>query len=184
MRYQHASEMKADLTRTKRDTGSRSKGGADIRKAALTFTRFRRSYGKLALLVGVIFAFADRCFSLADQVSYRKRGDRPVQLRRGAAAAEPQWRFQRGLSSLALADEIATTLTYSRTLDVRPSTVTRKYVSADLDPQKVGQELHVATLLTGHFLKQGHHLLVTLEAIETGTDGCCGKPILRVPRKT
>ena len=70
----------------------------------------------------------------------------------------------------ALADEIANTLTYSRTLDVRPSAVTRKYVNADLDPQQVGRELHVATVLTGHFQKQGNHLLVTLEAIETGTE--------------
>ena len=70
----------------------------------------------------------------------------------------------------ALADEIANVLTYSRTLDVRPSAVTRKYVNADLDPQQVGQELHVATVLTGHFLKQENHLLVTLEAIETGND--------------
>ena len=28
----------------------------------------------------------------------------------------------------------------------------------------------MANVLTGHFLKQGNHLLVTLEAIETGTD--------------
>ena len=70
----------------------------------------------------------------------------------------------------ALADEIANTLTYSRTLDVRPSAVTRKYVNADLDPQQVGRDLHVGTVLTGHFQKQGNHLLVTLEAIETGTE--------------
>ena len=70
----------------------------------------------------------------------------------------------------ALADEIANVLTYSRTLDVRPSAVTRKYVNTDLDPQRVGQELHVATVLTGHFMKQENHLLITLEAIETDND--------------
>jgi len=70
----------------------------------------------------------------------------------------------------ALADEIANTLTYSRSLDVRPSTVTRKYVGADLDLKQVGRELHVATVLSGHFQKQGTHLLVTVEAIETGTE--------------
>ncbi len=70
----------------------------------------------------------------------------------------------------ALADEIANVLTYSRTLDVRPSNMTAKYVGADLDPQKVGQELHVGNVLTGHFIKQGTHLLVTLEAIETNSN--------------
>jgi TolB-like protein/tetratricopeptide (TPR) repeat protein len=70
----------------------------------------------------------------------------------------------------ALADEIANVLTYTRTLDVRPPSMTRKYVSPDLDPQRVGREIHVATLVTGHFLKQGDHLLVTVEAVETGSN--------------
>jgi TolB-like protein len=69
----------------------------------------------------------------------------------------------------ALADEVANVLTYSR-LDVRPSSAARKYVSTDLDPQKVGHELHVANMLTGHFMKQGTQLLVTLQAIQTGSD--------------
>src|SRR6201999_687443 len=56
--------------------------------------------------------------------------------------------------------------TYTRTLDVRPSSLTRKYAKGDTDPQKVGREVHVATVLTGHFVKQGDNLLVTLEAID------------------
>jgi TolB-like protein len=66
----------------------------------------------------------------------------------------------------ALADEIANTLTYTRTLDVRPSAITRKFVGNDVDPQQAGKEVHVANILTGHFLKQGDRLLITLEAIQ------------------
>jgi TolB-like protein/Tfp pilus assembly protein PilF len=66
----------------------------------------------------------------------------------------------------ALADEIANTLTYTRSLDVRPSAITRKFVANDVDPQKAGLEVHVANILTGHFLKQGDNLLITLEAIQ------------------
>jgi TolB-like protein len=67
----------------------------------------------------------------------------------------------------ALADEVANTLTYTRTLDVRPSAITRKFVGNDVDPQQAGREVHVATVLTGHFLKQGDRLLIiTLEAIQ------------------
>jgi eukaryotic-like serine/threonine-protein kinase len=66
----------------------------------------------------------------------------------------------------ALADEIANTLTYTRTLDVRPSAITRKFAGNDVDPQKAGRELHVASVLTGHFLKQGERLMITLEAIQ------------------
>ena len=36
----------------------------------------------------------------------------------------------------------------------------------DVDPQQAGRELRVATVLTGHFLKQGEALRVTLEAIQ------------------
>jgi len=66
----------------------------------------------------------------------------------------------------ALADEIANTLTYTRTLDVRPSAITRKFVGNDVDPQQAGRAVHVANVLTGHFLKQGDRLLITLEAIQ------------------
>jgi len=66
----------------------------------------------------------------------------------------------------ALDDEIANVLTYSRTLDVRPPSLTRKYSGNDVDPAKAGRELHVATVLTGHFIKKGENLIVTLEAID------------------
>ena len=66
----------------------------------------------------------------------------------------------------ALADEIANTLTYTRTLDVRPSAITRKFVGNDVDPQHAGKDVHVANVLTGHFLKQGDRLMITLEAIQ------------------
>ncbi len=70
----------------------------------------------------------------------------------------------------ALADEVANVLTYSRSLDVRPSNVTAKYTGADMDAQKVGRELHVGNVVTGHFIKQGTRLLVTLQAVETGSN--------------
>jgi tetratricopeptide (TPR) repeat protein len=70
----------------------------------------------------------------------------------------------------ALADELTSVLTYSRTLEVRPSSITRRYVALDLDPRKVGQELRVGRLLQGHYMKQGDQLTVTLEAIDVSTD--------------
>jgi hypothetical protein len=53
---------------------------------------------------------------------------------------------------------------------MRPSSITRKFVGNDVDPAQVGKEVHVATVLTGHFLKQGDKLLVTLEAIDVDTN--------------
>jgi eukaryotic-like serine/threonine-protein kinase len=170
MRYQHASEMIADLTRTKRDTGSRSTGRADVRDTALTFNKHRRSYGTLALLGGIIVAFVIAIFLW--QTKHRSGSTGGAGL--NSIAVLPLQNLNEDFSTdylrFALADEIAAVLTYSRTLDVRPSTISRKYVNADVDPQKVGLELHVATVLTGHFQKQENHLLITLEAIETDND--------------
>ena len=70
----------------------------------------------------------------------------------------------------ALADELTTVLTYSPSLAVRPSSYTRKFVTVDLDPKKAAQELRVARLVEGHFIKQGDQLTVTLEAIDVATD--------------
>ncbi len=70
----------------------------------------------------------------------------------------------------ALADEIANVLTYTRTLDVRPSSATQKYAANNVDAEQAGRQLHVATVLTGHFLKQGDNLFVTLEAIDVNHD--------------
>ena len=66
--------------------------------------------------------------------------------------------------SFALADEMATQLTYVPTLEVRPLEESRKL--AEMDPQQAGRALRVAVIVTGHYLKQSSSLRVTLEAIE------------------
>src|SRR6202166_3587963 len=81
----------------------------------------------------------------------------------------------------ALSDEIANTLTYTRSLDVRPSAATRKFVGNDVDPQKAGNEVHVANILTGHFVKQGDQLLITLEAIQVEGDKLLWQTNLTAP---
>ncbi|HVH88729.1 MAG TPA: hypothetical protein VM912_18570, partial [Terriglobales bacterium] len=67
---------------------------------------------------------------------------------------------------LALPDEIATALTYVRSLSIRPFASTSKYNRADLDLQQIGRELHVSNIVTGHYLKEGSQLQITLEAID------------------
>jgi TolB-like protein len=66
---------------------------------------------------------------------------------------------------LALPDEITTTLSYSHALSVRPSATTSKYVGEDLDVQKAGREMQVTAVVTGHYMKEGNQLQITLEAV-------------------
>jgi len=67
---------------------------------------------------------------------------------------------------LGLADEIATSLSYVRSLSIRPFATTSKYDSPTLDVQQAGHAMHVSDVVTGHFLKEGSQLQITLEAID------------------
>jgi eukaryotic-like serine/threonine-protein kinase len=67
---------------------------------------------------------------------------------------------------LALADEIATSLSYVRSLTIRPFATTSKYDSPTLDLQEAGKAMHVTNVVTGHYMKQGDQLQITLEAVD------------------
>jgi eukaryotic-like serine/threonine-protein kinase len=67
---------------------------------------------------------------------------------------------------LALADEIATSLSYVRTLTIRPFATTSKYDSPSLDLQEAGKAMHVTDVVTGHYMKQGDQIQITLEAVD------------------
>jgi len=67
---------------------------------------------------------------------------------------------------LALADEIATSLSYVRSLTIRPFATTSKYDSPTLDLQEAGRAMHVTDVVTGHYMKQGDQLQITLEAVD------------------
>ena len=165
LRYQGAAEMRADLQRLKRDTDSH-KSAAVTESAPVS--RKRRLQWIAAAAVGVIAIIVTAVFfwqssrhpvvSSVDSASPKTIAVLPLQNMNGDGTVE----FLR----FALADEIANTLTYTRTLDVRPSAITRKFVGNDVDPQQAGREVHVASVITGHFLKQGDRLLITLEAIQ------------------
>ena len=67
---------------------------------------------------------------------------------------------------LALADEIATALSYVRSLSIRPFATTSKYDSPTLDLQEAGRAMHVTYVVTGHYMKEGDQLQITLEAVD------------------
>jgi serine/threonine protein kinase/tetratricopeptide (TPR) repeat protein len=173
-RYASATQMKADLQRVKKQTESGSlktnSREAPLRVATNTFQTSSawQKYlllGMAGLLIAVLAAVGAWWFKHrtgAASVAGNTIAVLPLQNMNGDFSVD-YLRF-------ALADEIDNVLTHSRSLDVRPSGATRKYVSPDIDPQQVGHELRVGSVLTGHFLRQGDHLMVTLEATETKSD--------------
>ncbi len=163
VRYQHASEMKADLIRARRDSGS---GRTEALPAPQPATKAMNRYKLMAGIGGVL------ALGLVAFVLWQGR-------HRAASHAGPEnpttvavLPFQNSSSDkdtdflrLALPDEIANTLSYSRALSIRPSAATSKYVGQDLDLQKAGREMQVSDIVTGHYLKEGNQLQITLEAV-------------------
>jgi TolB-like protein len=174
-RYQSAAEMRSDLSTLKRETesGTIKSGSATVvklRAASRTFGHSSRLLtwlllGMAGLLLAVLAAVGAWWFNHREVANAEQRNAiavLPLQNMNGD--------FNIDYLRFALADELSNVLTYSRSLEVRPSSVTRRYVSADLDPKAVGKELRVGRLLQGHFMKQGDQLTVTLEAIDVPTD--------------
>jgi serine/threonine protein kinase/tetratricopeptide (TPR) repeat protein len=188
-RYPNAVAMKGDLQSLKKETESGlTKSG--MRRPALPYriatTTFQRSSSKTSIyiLLGVCALLLTALAAVgawwlkerkivASAAPKNTIAVLPLQNMNGDIGVE----FLR----FALADEIANTLTYTRSLDVRPSAMTRKFVGNDVDPQKAGLEVHVASILTGHFVKQGDKLLVTLEAIQVQGNKLLWQSNIRAP---
>jgi serine/threonine protein kinase len=186
LRYQHASEMRGDLQRLKRDTESgrsqmlessaKTESGAGptssgqrsaVAESRAAATSGKSAYGKVALAVGAIAAMVlgviywqgrKASKSAASSANPRTVAVLPLQ----NMGAEKDLDFLR----LGLADEIATSLSYVRSLSIRPFSTTSKYDSPTLDVQEAGHAMHVTDVVTGHFLKEGSQLQITLEAID------------------
>jgi eukaryotic-like serine/threonine-protein kinase len=163
VRYQHASEMKADLIRARRDSSS---GRAEVVTTTPVTAKLGKGYKLIAGFAGVLV------LGLIAFVVWQSRHGAVSPAGRENPTTVAVLPFQNAGSDkdidflrLALPDEIATTLSYSRALSIRPSATTSKYSGPDLDVQKAGREMQVTDVVTGHYLKEGNQLQVTLEAV-------------------
>jgi eukaryotic-like serine/threonine-protein kinase len=201
LRYQHASEMRSELLRLKRDTESgraaafktsadgatdRTETGASVRPArpsddiaagvparssaqvdvgnvVARLPAYRKIVWLTAfVIVGVI--------ALLLWQARRRAGSSVSSANPTTVAVLP---FQNLGSDkdidflrLALPDEIATALSYVHSLSIRPFATTSKYSGLSLDLQQAGREMRVTNIVTGHYLKEGDQLQVTLEAVD------------------
>ncbi len=189
LRYQHALEMRSDLQRLKRDTESgrmalpQDTGSAQTSVAAGPSSSSQRSAASAVsttvtsekkpsrkwiaagiaavaiMAVAAIVWFAkQRPAPVANTSTQKTVAVLPLQNLGGDKDLD----FLR----LALADEIATSLSYVRSLTIRPFATTSKYDSPTQDLQEAGHAMHVTDVVTGHYLKEGPQLQITLEAID------------------
>ena len=208
LRYQHASEMRSELMRLKRDTetgraaalssetvaarnsdnvsqtmvqppsavsssspalaSSRPSSAAAEEKTTGAAPEKRR-YGRLAeviaaaaiIVLAILFwQYKQRAAPAVVTASQKTVAVLPLQ----NLGSDKDVDFLR----LALADEIATSLSYVKSLSIRPFATTSKYDSPTLDLQEAGRAMHVTDIITGHYMKEGDHLQITLEAVDVG----------------
>ncbi len=174
-RYQNASEMKRDLARLRKETDPSQRSGLRpspaLRIVTSTFQKSSRKQvwvilGLAAALVTVLAALGTWWIKHREATgqgsSRRTIAVLPLQNIDNDAQSE----FLR----FALADEIANALTYSHSLEIRPSASTQKYSNGEADSSKIGRELGVGTIVAGHFLRIDKMVMVTLEAVEVKDD--------------
>jgi eukaryotic-like serine/threonine-protein kinase len=186
LRYQHASEMRSELLRLKRDTES-GRAAVPVSENEVTETATRsgrsqtvstrdtptgvsrptRDYKKIGVLAAifvaaviavVVWQFRQRVASPSGAVNRTTVAVLPFQ----NLSSDKDTDFLR----LALPDEIATALSYVHSLSIRPFATTSKYSAASLDLQQAGREMHVTDIVTGHYLREGEQLQLTLEAVD------------------
>jgi eukaryotic-like serine/threonine-protein kinase len=205
LRYQHASEMRSDLQRLKRDTetgraiaarsgtaavaqetgsqvaqptspaprsspalapSSLSSSGAVAGDKAPAASMQNRFYGKIVavftmtvvVLAALSWFVKQRATPAVVTAGQRTVAVLPLQ----NLGSDKDVDFLR----LALADEIATALSYVRSLSIRPFATTSKYDSPTLDLQEAGKAMHVTNVVTGHYMKEGDQIRITLEAVD------------------
>ncbi len=172
-RYRNAAEMKAALVQLKKGTEPLLRSGlrqVGVRGSTRTFQK------RSSTLNWILLGLAALLLTVATAVGawWLKHRVKPVQASNRTIAVLPLMNINNDPESeflrFALADEIANALTYTHSLEIRPSTSTQKYVNGEADPAKAGRELGVGTVVTGHFVRQNNNLLVTLEAVEVKDD--------------
>jgi serine/threonine protein kinase len=184
LRYQTAAEMKSDLKRLRRDSSaSRPRAIASSPETPASpptqAEPRRRSGAGIALAAGLVLVAAAVGFWALRRPA-RPAGDHLVSL---AVLPFSNLSSERSLDymGIALPDEIATALSGSPSLSIRPFASTRRYAQPDTDPQKAGRELKVDRVVAGHYLAEQGRVQVTLEAIDVDTNRVLWRDTVTAP---
>ena len=189
LRYQHASDLRADLRRLKRETGSgrssavsetaaHSTSTVPAGQAAESHSASHVSDSKIAASLiarhkkSLAFAGAATILLLAILVYGSVRGFSPVSapaidsiavLPFTNVTADPNTEYL----SDGLTESLIGSLSRLPNLTVRPRSSVFRYKAKDVDIQKAASELQVSALVTGRVTQRGDSLLISAELTDT-----------------
>jgi serine/threonine protein kinase/Flp pilus assembly protein TadD len=175
IRYQSATELKADLKRVKRDSESQQLQVATSETIGSSRTgRYRKAWMSLvaAVLVAVLAAIAVRTYdSLAHSSQATKPASKPspetiavLPFHDLSAATSDSW-------AIGITDAIISRLTSLQNLAVRPTTSVLKYAKETPEPTEAAKALNVQSILEGTYQRSADVIRVTVQLIDgrTGT---------------
>ena len=174
VRYQHASEIRADLARARRDTGSGfiardNDSAAD--ESAGSGVCWRSGAAGIGWIVAVAMAWG---------IGPPENSSAPATIavlpfqNLGANKDEDFLR-------MALPDEVVVTLSSVRSLSIRPFATTAKYAKPDVDLQQAGKDMHVGRIVTGRYQRVRDSLQLTLEAVDVADDRVLWQEAMDLP---
>jgi eukaryotic-like serine/threonine-protein kinase len=161
VRYQHASDIRADLKRLKRDT---EMGKSAAVTGTLVVPRPTPRWERKAVIAGVATAISAALIWLASLYFHpRKSIESLAVLPFVNASADPNTEYL----SDGIAESLINNLTQLHSLRVTARNTAFRYKGKDTDLQKIGQELGVSAVVTGRVLQRGDTLIVQAELVET-----------------
>jgi len=166
VRCQSAAELRADLTRLKRDTES-GKSAATVAEAGTRIQSHRRLWGVVAVAAaGVLVSAAFLAWrSLHSRTSDAVLIHSIAVLPFANASKDPEMDYL----GEGISEEITNSLSRLPNLQVMARSTVSHYKSRQDDPQGVGHDLHVDAVLTGRVVEHGSELNVETELVNVAT---------------
>jgi serine/threonine protein kinase/tetratricopeptide (TPR) repeat protein len=160
LRYQHASEIRTDLQRLKRDTESGK--SAPARAATPRWSRRAVVIGALALSVIALVAVGMFYFGSSTHTHINSVAVLPF----ANANGDPNTEYL----SDGITEGIIDRLSGLPNVKVISRASAFRYKKREIEPQKVGRELGVEALVTGRVVQRGDDLSVTAELVDARED--------------
>jgi serine/threonine protein kinase/Tfp pilus assembly protein PilF len=159
LRYQHASEVRTDLQRLKRDTES----GNRVMTVPEQVNPWRRgtvAIGVIAVGIVALLVVAGLMY-FSSNASKASEIDSVAVLPLATDTDNPNTRFL----SDGITDSLIDSLSQIPHLRVMSRSSVFHYKGREIDPESVGRELKVKAVLTGRLMQQGDNLFVSTELV-------------------
>jgi serine/threonine protein kinase/cytochrome c-type biogenesis protein CcmH/NrfG len=161
LRYQHASEIRADLQRVKRDTESSSRVAPSV----------ATTKSPMAASTKILIAVAALIVLVAGLVGYRYFGSRAAVASKPSLAVMPLQNLSAEQDSAyfsdGMTDEITTKLSKIQGINVASHSAVTSLKSSQADAAETGRRLGVRYLLEGSVRKSGDQIRINVHLVDS-----------------